>query len=108
MLFKSMIDFEKIKNTHWLAGVIVSVALFLWRLFSRKLSKSEKELLKKIKNQPHKKLVFIKFDNTEPFSKDIDIQSNNSDLVSLVKKGYLQKYETSKSISFVVVRVHQP
>ena len=97
-----MIDFEKIKNTHWLAGVIVSVALFLWRLFSRKLSKSEKELLKKIKNQPHKKIVFIKFDNTEPFSKDVDIQSSNSDLASLVKKGYLQKNETSKSISFVV------
>jgi hypothetical protein len=98
----NILKIENLKGIHWIGSVIISTILFLKKYIKNRLTKPEKELLKKIKECDSQKIVFIKFDNTNPFSKEIDINHNDENLISLANKGALMKTEQGNSIIYTI------
>jgi len=66
------------------------------------MTKAEKDLLEKIKSSNSQKIIFIKFYNTDHFSKGVNINHNDEDLISLTNKGILIKTEQGNSIVYTI------
>jgi hypothetical protein len=98
----SLFEVENLKNIIWISTIIISIILYLKKYIKNRMTKAEKDLLEKIKSNNNQKIIFIKFDNADPFSKEVDINHNDEDLISLTNKGILIKTEQGNSIIYTI------
>lgn len=95
------INFDLIKNVHWLIMAIFPLITYFFKENKKRLNRSEKKLLTKINKDKKGYIVFIKFDNTSPYNKK-GFKYDDPNISSLVRKGFLYKEETDKSIIYKI------